>query len=145
MLGVVAAGAATVHPHSEDADPADLSFKGATPILDVESVERSIAYYTGKLGFTKVFDWPDDAEDKTFASVANGDVGVFLAETDQPIKPVWVYYSVNDADSVHAAYVAAGVTIIEAPNDKPWGDREFLAADLDGNVLRIASALPHDH
>ena len=49
------------------------------------------------------------------------------------------------ADNVYKAYVEAGVTIREAPNDKPWGSREFLAADLDGNVLRIASPLPHEH
>ena len=127
----------------EDADPNDLSFKHATPILDVKRVEDSIDYYTSKLGFTRDWDWPDDSEDKTFGSVTNGEVTLFLAETAGPIRPAWVFYEVNDADSVHAAYRDAGVTIREAPGDKPWGMREFLAEDPDGNVLRIASPLPH--
>ena len=142
LIALAAAG--LVHSHS-DGDPNDLSFKEATPILDVESVEASMEHYVAKLGFTRNWDWPDDAEDKTFGSVANGDVAIFLAETKPPIKPTWVFYDVNDADTVHAAYVESGAKIREAPNDKPWGSREFLAEDLDGNILRIASPLPHEH
>lgn len=135
-----------VHAHSdEDAEANDLSFKYATPILDVKSVEASIEHYTTKLGFTKNWDWPDDAEDKTFGSVTNGEVSIFLSETTDPIKPIWVFYDVDNADNVYAAYREAGATIREEPNNKPWGSREFLAEDLDGNVLRIASPLPHEH
>ena len=145
-LAVVVAAVFLVHAHSDDdADPNDLSFKAATPILDVKSVEASIDYYTSRLGFTKNWDWPDDGEDKTFGSVTNGEVSIFLAETPEPINPVWVFYDVNNADNVYAAYLEAGVTILEEPNDKPWGSREFLAKDPDGNVLRIASPLPHEH
>lgn len=145
-LAAVVAAVFLAHAHSdEDADPNDLSFKHATPILDVRSVEDSIDYYTSKLGFTKNWDWPDDSEDKTFGSVTNGEVSIFLAETPEPIRPVWVFYDVNSADNVYAAYVEAGVTIREKPNDKPWGSREFLALDPDGNVLRIASPLPLEH
>ena len=144
VAGVIAAGSAYTHS-DEDANPNDLSFKHATPILDVESVEESIDYYTSKLGFTKNWDWPDESDDKTFGSVTNGEVSIFLAETTGPIKPTWVFYDVNNADNVHAAYVEAGVTIREPPNDKPWGSREFQAVDPDGNVLRIASPLPHEH
>ena len=145
-LAAVVAAVCLAHAHSEEgADPNDLSFKEATPILDVKSVEDSIEYYTSKLGFTKNWDWPDDSDDKTFGSVTNGEVSIFLAETPEPIRPVWVFYDVNSADNVYAAYVEAGVTIREKPNDKPWGSREFLALDPDGNVLRIASPLPHEH
>ena len=145
-LAATVAVALLAYAHSdEDADPNDLSFKYATPILDVKSVEHSIAYYTTKLGFAKSWDWPGDSADKTFAAVTNGEVSIFLAETTGPIHPTWIFYDVNSADNVHAAYVEAGVKIREAPNDKPWGSREFLAEDPDGNVLRIASPLPHEH
>jgi len=140
------AAAALVHAHSdEDADPNDLSFKEATPILDVKSVEKSIDHYTSKLGFTKNWDWPDGSDDKTFAAVTNGAVTVFLSEATEAIIPTWVFYDVNDANRVHAAYREAGVKIRAEPEDKPWGSREFLAEDPDGNVLRIASPMPHEH
>ena len=142
-VGGLAAVATMAAAHEGEHDPTDLSFQAATPILDVASVEASIEHYTSKLGFTASWDWPED-DDKTFAAVSNGAVTVFLAETEGTIDPTWVFFDVNSADHVHAAYVEAGATIVEAPNDKPWGSREFLATDPDGNVLRIASPLPHD-
>ena len=148
LLAALAASVAVafVHAHSdEDADPNDLSFKRATPIVEVVSVERSIEHYTTKLGFTRSWDWPDGSDDKTFAAVSNGEVTVFLSEAEGDVAPTWVFYNVNDVDIVHAAYLEAGANVIEAPNDKPWGMREFLVEDLDGNVLRIVSELPHEH
>lgn len=139
----LALAAAVVAAHEGEHDPNDLSFQAATPILDVASVEASIEHYTGKLGFTTSWDWPE-GDDKTFAAVSNGAVTLFLAETEGSIDPTWVFFDVNSADHVHEAYVEAGATIVEAPNDKPWGSREFLATDPDGNVLRIASPLAHD-
>ena len=135
--------AALVSAHEGDHDPNDLSFQSATPILDVASVEASIEHYTTKLGFTASWDWPE-GDDKTFAAVSNGAITLFLAETEGTIHPTWVFFEVNSADHVHAAFLDAGATIVEAPTDKPWGSREFLATDPDGNVLRIASPLPHD-
>jgi len=35
--------------------------------------------------------------------------------------------------------VRRGATIKSPPDDKPWGVREMQVADLDGNVLRLAS------
>ncbi len=141
-VGILAVAAGLVHAHEGEHNPNDLSFQAATPILDVASVEASIEHYTTKLGFSASWDWPE-GDDKTFAAVSNGEVTLFLAETEGTIHPTWVFFDVNSADHVHAAYVEAGTTIIEAPNDKPWGSREFLVADPDGNVLRIASPLPH--
>jgi len=142
-IAAFALAAIMAEAHEGDHDPNDLSFQAATPILDVASVEASIDHYTTKLGFTASWDWPE-GDDKTFAAVSNGAVTLFLAETEGTIHPTWVFFDVNSADHVHEAYVEAGATIVEAPNDKPWGSREFLATDLDGNVLRIASPLPHD-
>lgn len=142
-VGGLAAVATMAAAHEGEHDPNDLSFQAATPILDVASVEASIDHYTTKLGFTASWDWPE-GDDKTFAAVSNGAVTLFLAETEGTIHPTWVFFDVNSADHVHEAYVEAGATIVEAPNDKPWGSREFLATDPDGNVLRVASPLPHD-
>jgi uncharacterized glyoxalase superfamily protein PhnB len=36
-------------------------------------------------------------------------------------------------------YQASGAQILEPPKNQPWGSREMLVADLDGNRLRMAS------
>ena len=132
----IAIGVSSVAIAHEDHDH-DTGFTAITPILNVASVEASIEYYTSVLGFSKDWDWPAEAEDKTFASIANGKVHVFLSENGQGARPVWIYYNVGDVDKLHEEYVAAGATITQVPVDRPWGAREMLVEDLDGHVLRI--------
>ncbi len=47
-------------------------FVGVTPILNVQNMAKSIAYYTNVLGFTKQWNYPDKNPHKTFASLKNG-------------------------------------------------------------------------
>ena len=87
--------------------------------------------------FNKDWDWPDEEEDKTFASISNGEVHIFLSENSQGARPVWIYYHVGDVDKLHQEYAAAGANIKKVPVDQSWGAREMLVEDLDGHVLRI--------
>ncbi len=121
------------------------AFTATTPILNVGSVEASIQHYTSVLGFKKDWDWPAKEEDKTFASISNGDVHIFLAENAQGARPVWIYYSVGDVDELHEEYAKAGADIREKPADQPWGAREMLVADMDGHVLRIGGPSKKEH
>ena len=136
---VVIAGIAVGVGAHEDHDEASATtaFTGMTPILNVASVEASIEHYTSVLGFHKDWDWPAEEDDKTFASVSNGEVHIFLSEDSQGARPVWLYYNVGDVDKLHEEYAAAGANINQEPADKPWGAREMLVEDLDGHVLRI--------
>ena len=40
-------------------------------------------------------------------------------------------------DELFAEWNAAGAKIVSEPDDKPWMLREFTAADLDGNLIRV--------
>lgn len=131
----------------KDSGQGSAAFTSVTPILNVQSVEASIAHYTLVLGFKKDWDWPAEEEDKTFASISNGEVNVFLSENGQGARPVWIYYSVNDVDELHEKYARAGAEIRQKPVDRPWGAREMLVADRDGHILRIGgpSGKGHEH
>ena len=133
----------------EDEDPGagaeSTAFTGLTPILNVKSVEASIEHYTSVLGFRKEWDWPDEDEDKSFASMLNGRARIFLAEKNQGARPVWINYYVGDVDKLHEQYLASGAEIRQEPADRPWGAREMLVADLDGHVLRIGGPVAGDH
>jgi hypothetical protein len=37
----------------------------------------------------------------------------------------------------YAQWKAAEAKIVSWPEDKPWKLREFMAADLDGNLIRV--------
>ncbi|MEM6429567.1 MAG: VOC family protein, partial [Deinococcota bacterium] len=42
-------------------------------------------------------------------------------------------------DSLYEDYLARGVEVAAAPEDKPWGMREFAVRDVNGHVLVFAT------
>src|SRR5207244_11364984 len=42
-----------------------------------------------------------------------------------------------EVDGLFAEWKAAHAKIVSEPEDKPWKLREFIAADLDGNLIRV--------
>jgi uncharacterized glyoxalase superfamily protein PhnB len=66
--------------------------------------------------------------------------GIMLGQ-DRPGTP-WArrpgtagaYTVTADTDAVHARAVAAGAEIVEAPVDREYGSREFIARDPEGNL-----------
>lgn len=52
---------------------------------------------------------------------------------------------VEDVDAVHVTCVQEGLTVIAAPDDKPWGVREMHVRHPDGHVFRISAESAHDH
>ena len=142
VVAGIAVGVSSIASAHEEHDNGHglTAFTAMTPILNVASVEASIEHYTSVLGFNKDWDWPAEEEDKTFASISNGEVHVFLAENAQGARPVWIYYNVGDVDKLHQEYVAAGAVVTQEPADRAWGAREMLVEDLDGHVLRIGGS-----
>ena len=45
--------------------------------------------------------------------------------------------SKSEVDELFAEWKAAQAKIISEPEDKLWKLREFMAADLDGNLIRV--------
>jgi hypothetical protein len=42
-----------------------------------------------------------------------------------------------EVDELFAQWKATQAKILSEPEDKPWKLREFMAADLDGNLIRV--------
>ena len=116
-------------------------FPQAVPEIPVSNVEHAAAYYVTVLGFT--FDWGNDAGG--IGGISQGDCRMFLTNAafravHGPRTPVIVWLNVNNrqqVDELFGRWTQAGARIIEAVEDKPWNLREFRAADLDGNQLRV--------
>lgn len=107
-------------------------------ILYVGDLEASQRYYRDKLGFK--IDWAY-GEPPDFGAVSRGDTQLFMCEKCQGHAGSWVWVFTPNVDRLHAELVRRGATIKAPPADKPWGVREMQVADLDGNVLRLASPI----
>lgn len=103
-----------------------------TPILRVDDLNTSRRYYIDVLGFR--LDW----EAPHMVSVSRDDHAIMLCEGHQGQKGMWLWIGVEDVDALHGAFVAAGATIRDAPQNFSWA-YEFQVEDPDGHVLRFGS------
>jgi catechol 2,3-dioxygenase-like lactoylglutathione lyase family enzyme len=103
------------------------------PILRVEDMARSLAYYVDVLGFYKA-PWGND----DFTYVGRNDRGIYLCRGGQGNGGAWVWVGVGDVRGLHRLYKERGAIIRLEPKNFPWA-LEMQIEDPDGNVLRFGS------
>ncbi len=110
----------------------------AVPVLPVSDLVRSVAWYE-RLGF-RVRAFFDG-----YAILGLDGAELHLNEVHDvpPATETFAgaYLRVADADAVHAHWAAMGAPTIAAPEDQPYGIREFATEDLDGNLWRIGAVI----
>ncbi len=121
-------------------------FTFCTPIFSVSDLSASLVHYREVLGWTVEWQWSDEAQFEggapTFACVRRGEVTLFLGQERQGSPGSWIFLNVAtlaDLEALHDELSAKGARIAEPPSDCPWGMREMLVQDLDGNTLRIGA------
>jgi catechol 2,3-dioxygenase-like lactoylglutathione lyase family enzyme len=118
--------------------------------LFVEDLAAAQAFYADALGLRRVF------EDEHSAVFDLGNTVVNLLDVGQApqlISPaavagpdsgarcqltIWV----DDVDAVCADLGARGVTLLNGPQDRPWGQRTAAFADPAGHVWEVAAHIP---
>jgi predicted lactoylglutathione lyase len=116
-------------------------FPAAVPEIPVSSINAAAAYYRDQLGFT--MDWGD--EDGGIAGISKGNCRMFLTtptfrEGKGNAAPVLIWFNLDskqEVDDLHETWSRSSARIVSPPESKPWKLREFTAADLDGNLLRV--------
>jgi predicted enzyme related to lactoylglutathione lyase len=108
-------------------------YEGSQPILRVESMEASLQFYVGVLGF-KNAEWGND----DFTSVNRDRAGIYLCRAGQGRGGAWVWLGVEDVDVIYEDLQKRGVPIRMAPTNFSWA-LEMQVEDPDGNVLRLGS------
>jgi uncharacterized glyoxalase superfamily protein PhnB len=114
---------------------------GVQPVLRVADVSAAITFYRDVLGFEVDFIAGDPP---VHARVSSGDrergyaVRLRLIPrgddaAEQGRSYDWIHVG-SDLDGLFEKYRAAGVEIVSAPIDQPWGLREFRIHDLDGHL-----------
>jgi uncharacterized glyoxalase superfamily protein PhnB len=110
------------------------------PQLRIISATVSLPFYIEGLGFS--VDWKHQFEPgfPLFIQLTRKDQVIFLTEHagDCQVGGA-VYFIVPDVDNCYSEFTNRGITTIEAPQDTPWGTREMVVADPDGNRLRFAT------
>ncbi|MFO0859485.1 MAG: bleomycin resistance family protein [Phycisphaerales bacterium] len=142
-----------------------------TPILNVTDVLASIAWFEkwgwrkcwawydavmmmdGDPRFAQA-QRTGEAGAPSFAAVGAGHCEIFLcrggqggkgmpatADYEATSKGMWLSIFVEGVDDIHAKCVSAGLTVLMAPTNEPWGMREFHLQHPDGHVLRVSQGV----
>jgi uncharacterized glyoxalase superfamily protein PhnB len=110
------------------------------PQLRMTNWQQTRSFYADGLGFT--VDWEHRFEPgfPVFAQLTRDGLSLFLSEHSGDCQVGGAaYFVVDDVDALFRDICARGVTIAERPDDTPWGTREMVIVDPDGNRLRFAN------
>jgi len=118
-----------------------MTFPAAVPEIPSADITKAAAYYVSSLGFT--LDWGDD--EGGIAGISRGSCRLFLTDpsfrkTYGNTGPVLFWLNLEskaEVDELFAQWKSAQAKILSEPENKPWKLREFTAADLDGNLIRV--------
>lgn len=129
--------------------PETLRLTAFTPSLTVNDLAKSLAFYTGALGFFVGEEWKD-GEVLRGAMLKAGACQLAISQDDWKLGAerkkgvgfrVWCYTS-QDIDAIAARLKAAGHSLTEEPQDHPaYGVRSLSVDDPDGFHLTIARQL----
>jgi len=111
--------------------------------INVQNVERAIAFYRDVLGLRFLF---------AAGQLAFFDCGGVRLMLDRPEKPEFdhpssiLYFSVSDIQAAHRKLVDSGATIVEVPRIiAPMPDHDLWMSffhDTEGNVMALMSEVP---
>jgi hypothetical protein len=113
--------------------------------LTVQSIERSIEFYGGKLGLvvevnaSPAFALIRVAGGGTIGLLSFAEASKEGAEETSPRqkRAIHVELSTDDLDGLHAELTSRGVVFHQPPHDEPW-ERSMTAFDPDGYSVEFA-------
>jgi len=110
------------------------------PLLYVEDIQRSLAFYRDKLGFAMSQSWEPDGE-LAWCRLERGGAALMLQQACEEDGPPQArgrgtafYFHCEDADAEHARLSAAGLALAP-PSTAFYGMRQLLLQDPDGYQL----------
>lgn len=118
------------------------------PVLAVQDVDASVAFYTTKLGFETLYVIAGAGDKSGFAAVKLGDQNQLAFEAIDATPPVGngvvlMIYPPEEVnlDQFYSDVQNRGVVMSEPLHDAYWGDRTFTVNDPDGYVLMFAATV----
>jgi catechol 2,3-dioxygenase-like lactoylglutathione lyase family enzyme len=126
---------------------ARVTLTAAEPQLFVTDITASCDFFTAKLGFTIVFTY---GEPPFYAQVKRDAAHINLRHVDRPvIDPelrdretlLAAAMTVATADEIKRLFLefqTAGVAFHQTLRREPWGAKNFIIKDPDGNLLLFA-------
>lgn len=113
-------------------------FGRVAPTIPVTDIDHALRFYRDVLGFVVAF---TNGDPVSFAIIKQGDAELHLGVQPGKAGSMHAHLMIDDLDGVHGALRQAGILIRQSPTVQPWGLRDLVVADPDGNSFEIAERL----
>jgi catechol 2,3-dioxygenase-like lactoylglutathione lyase family enzyme len=110
-------------------------FGRVAPGVPVADMDRALRFYRDVLGFDVQF---TNGSPISFAVLKQGDAELHLSVQPAKAGSLHAHLMVDDLDAVHERLQQGAATIRQPPKVQPWGLRDIVIADPDGNTFEIA-------
>ena len=118
------------------------------PLLDVRNLERSLAFWRDKLGFTLVAHDGAPNRQMSWCRVERDGASIMLQggrDDKHPTAPrgsgICLYFVCDDADAIYAELSGRGVTLA-APKVAYYGMKQLYVPEPDGYAICFESPAP---
>jgi len=137
----------TTTPQKVKSSPSKATIASAEPQLFATDIKRSCEFFCEKLGFSLVFSY---GKPPYYAQVGRDAVRLNLRCVERPVfestvrdreELLAVSLTVATADEIKLLFLefqSAGVAFHQKLKKQPWGARNFIVKDPDGNLLLFA-------
>jgi predicted enzyme related to lactoylglutathione lyase len=114
-------------------------------LLTPSDFERSLRFYEGTLGLHRAREFGAGGRvTGVVFFIGGGALEVSGSGGGPAPASLSLWLQVRDVDAEYRSLVAAGVEVLEAPADRPWGLREMWVADPDGVRIAVVQ-VPDEH
>ena len=141
-------GLSTMSDHADTTSAAAV-ITVAEPQLFVADIKASCDFFVGKLGFTVVFTYGEppfygqvarDAARINLRCVAEPVIDAALRDREELLSASLCVATAEEIKQLFLAFQSAGVTFFQTLRREPWGARNFIVKDPDGNLLLFAGS-----
>ena len=139
-------GLSTMPDHAEQTPPKAV-IVAAEPQLFVANINASLEFFTRKLGFAIAFTY---GEPPFYAQVKRDGAQLNLKCVDSPVidpefrdreellSAAMTVATAAEIKQLFLEFQSANVTVFQSLKTQPWGARNFIIKDPDGNLLLFA-------
>ena len=119
----------------------------AEPQLFVADIQASCDFFTGKLGFAVVFTYGEppfyaqvkrDAARLNLRCVERPVIDPALRDREELLAATLTVATAAEINALFLAFQTAGVAFFQTLKRQPWGAKNFIVRDPDGNLLLFA-------
>ncbi|MEV4682244.1 VOC family protein [Streptomyces kurssanovii] len=117
---------------------------GSRVLLHPTDPDRTRAFYGGTLGLAVSREFGTGPERGTVYFLGGGFLEVSGRSENPPAPGLQLWLQVEDVQAAFEELLAAGVDVLRAPVQEPWGLIEMWIADPDGVRIAVVE-VPEDH